>query len=122
MAPPLLANIALSVLDEHFTEKWEALGPAWTRVKRRRNGVPAMRLIRYADDFVVLVGGTHADAETLWDEVAAVLATIGLRLSIEKTRVCHIDDGFDFLGWRIQRHPWHGRPAKRVTLPTRPCR
>ena len=46
---PLLANIALSVLDEHFTEKWEALGPAWTRVKRRRNGVPTMRLIRYAD-------------------------------------------------------------------------
>ena len=65
-------------------------------------------------DFVVLVGGTRADAETLWDEVAAVLATIGLRLSIEKTRVCHIDDGFDFLGWRIQCQPWHGRPGKSV--------
>jgi RNA-directed DNA polymerase len=111
---PLLANIALSVLDEHFTEKWEALGPAWTRVKRRRSGVPVMRLSRYADDFVVLVGGTRADSETLWDEVATVLATIGLRLSAEKTRVCHIDDGFDFLGWRIQRQSWHGRPGKRV--------
>ena len=33
---PLLANIALSVLDEHFTRKWEELGPEWTRVKRRR--------------------------------------------------------------------------------------
>ena len=111
---PLLANIALSVLDEHFASKWEALGPEWTRVKRRRSGVPVMRLIRYADDFVVMVGGTRADAETLWDEVAAVLATIGLRLSTEKTRVCHIDDGFDFLGWRIQRQSWHGRSGKRV--------
>ncbi len=33
---PLLANIALSVLDEHFTQKWEALGPEWTRAKKRK--------------------------------------------------------------------------------------
>jgi RNA-directed DNA polymerase len=49
---PLLANIALSVLDEHFTRKWEALGPEWTRAKRRRAGEPVMRLVRYADDCV----------------------------------------------------------------------
>ncbi len=49
---PLLANIALSVLDEHFTQKWEALGPSWRRAKLRRTGVPAMRLVRYADDCV----------------------------------------------------------------------
>ncbi len=54
---PLLANIALSVLDEHFARKWEALGPAWTRAKHRRLGTPAFRLVRYADDFVVMVGG-----------------------------------------------------------------
>lgn len=41
---PLLANIALSVLDEHFTAKWEALGPSWTRAKHRRAGHPVMRL------------------------------------------------------------------------------
>ena len=92
---PLLANIALSVLDEHFTQKWESLGPDWTRSKRRRAGEPVMRLIRYADDFVVLVHGTRRDVEALWDEVATVLAQIGLRLSEEKTRVCHIDEGFD---------------------------
>jgi RNA-directed DNA polymerase len=49
---PLLANIALSVLDEHFEAKYEALGPEWTRSKRRRAGHPVMRLIRYADDCV----------------------------------------------------------------------
>jgi RNA-directed DNA polymerase len=106
---PLLANIALSVLDEHFTRKWEALGPGWTRAKRRRAGEPAMRLVRYADDFVVMVHGTRADTEALWDEVGAVLAPMGLRLSESKTRVCHIDEGFDFLGWHIQRRRWRGR-------------
>jgi RNA-directed DNA polymerase len=109
---PLLANIALSVLDEHFTAKWEALGPTWTRVKRRRAGQPAMRLVRYADDFVVMVGGSRGDAEALWQEVSAVLAPVGLRLSKTKTRVCHIDEGFDFLGWRVRRRAWRGRAGK----------
>jgi RNA-directed DNA polymerase len=95
---PLLANIALSVLDEYFSAKWEALGPYWTRAKRRHAGVPAMRLVRYADDFLVMVAGTKADADALWDEVATVLAPMGLRLSEEKTGVRHIDEGFDFLG------------------------
>ena len=111
---PLLANIALSILDEHFTAKWEALGPSWTRAKRRRAGVPTMRLVRYADDFVVMVAGTKADAEALWDEVATVLAPMGLRLSEEKTGVRHINEGFDFLGWHIQRRSWRGRTGKKA--------
>ena len=54
-----------------------------------------MRLIRYANDFVIMIHGTRDDAEALWDEVAAVLAPIGLSLLEEMTRVCHIDEGFD---------------------------
>jgi len=111
---PLLANIALSVLDEHFTQKWEALGPSWQRAKLRRAGVPAMRLVRYADDFVVMVNGQQADAEALRQEVEELLAPIGLSLSVEKTRICHIDEGFDFLGWHIQRRRWRGRNGKQV--------
>jgi RNA-directed DNA polymerase len=111
---PCLANIALTVLDEHFARKWEALGPYWKRAKLRRQGVPAHRIIRYADDFVIMVGGARKDAEALWDEVSAVLAPIGLRLSVEKTRVCHIDEGFDFLGWHIQRRSWRGRGGKKA--------
>jgi RNA-directed DNA polymerase len=111
---PLLANIALSVLDEHFACKWEALGPSWTRAKHRRAGVPAMRIVRYADDFVVMVNGTQGDAEALRHEVAAVLAPMGLRLSEEKTRICHIDEGFDFLGWRIQRRHRRGQNGKKA--------
>jgi RNA-directed DNA polymerase len=100
---PLLANIALSVLDEHFTRKWEALGPEWTRAKYQRKGGATWKLVRFADDFIILVRGTRQDTEALWDEVAAVLAPVGLRLSVEKSRVCHIDEGFEFLGFRIQR-------------------
>ena len=43
-----------------------------------------------------------------------MLAPMGLRLSDEKTRVCHIDEGFDFLGFRIQRRSWRGRTGKRA--------
>jgi RNA-directed DNA polymerase len=111
---PLLANIALSVMDEHFARKWETLGPSWTRAKRRGQGEPCMRLVRYADDFVVMINGSRDDAEALWDEVAAVLSTVGLRLSEEKTSVCHIDEGFDFLGWRIQRRARRGQGGKRA--------
>lgn len=51
----------------------------------------------------IMVVGTKAHADALWDEVADVIAPLGLRLSAEKTRVCHLDEGVDFLGFRIQR-------------------
>jgi len=118
---PLLANIALSVVDEHFQRKWDALGPQWSRTKHQRAGGATMKLVRYADDFVVLVRGTREDAEALWDETATVLAPMGLRLSVEKTTVTHIDTGFDFLGWRIQRRRIRGHGGKTAiyTYPSR---
>ncbi len=117
---PLLANIALAALDEHFTRKWEALGSEYRRSKHRHAGGAVCRFVRYADDFVVMVSGTRDHAEGLRDEVAAVLAPMGLRLSEEKTRVCHIDEGFDFLGFRIQRKRQRGTNQQRVyTYPSR---
>jgi RNA-directed DNA polymerase len=111
---PLLANIALSALDEHFHGKWEAYGTdprkaAWTRANhRRRYGIATCRIIRYADDFVIMVHGSQEQAEALREEVTAVLAPLGLRLAEAKTRTCHIDEGFDFLGWHIQRRRKRG--------------
>jgi RNA-directed DNA polymerase len=52
---------------------------------------------------VILVHGTKAHVESLRAGVEAVLFTVGLRLNEEKTSVCYIDDGYDFLGFRIQR-------------------
>jgi RNA-directed DNA polymerase len=112
---PLLANIALSVLDDHFAEAWQRdMATRPLRERRRRHGHATYRLVRYADDFVVMVAGTKAHAEDLKSEVAAVLSTVGLRLSVEKTMIVHIDEGFDFLGFRIQRQPKRGSNKRYV--------
>ena len=109
---PLLANIALSVLDEHFTASGK---------RSARNGHAPSTAARAARSY-----DSSATRTTSWSwspapattpkrsgtRSATVLAPMGLRLSEEKTRVCHIDEGFDFLGWRIQRRAWRGRGGK----------
>jgi len=82
---PLLANIALHVLDE----AWQAKG--------RRLGT----LVRFCDDFVVLTSSRDR-AEAARDLAAATLANVGLRLHPDKTRIVCLRDGeegFDFLGF-----------------------
>jgi len=112
---PLLANIALSVLDDHFAETWQRdMATRTQRATRRSHGNATYRLIRYADDFVVMVAGTEAHAEGLRGEVAAVLAPMGLRLSEHKTMTAHIDEGFEFLGFRIQRQQQEGSNRRYV--------
>ncbi len=121
---PLLANIYLSVLDRRFQQAWDtAMSPPWRRQQRRRKGLANHRLVRYADDFVVLVHGTREDADALRAEIGRLLADqLAMTLSVEKTLVTHIDDGFDFLGFHIQRNPRGGRhvvltyPAKHALL------
>ena len=83
--------------------QWETWGGTYGRKRRRVHGLANYRIIRYADDFVVLVHGTEAHTEELRGEVAAVIAPMGLRLSEEKTLVTHIDRGFDFLGCASSR-------------------
>jgi len=118
---PLLANVALSALDEHFVDAWERdMATRPRRESRRRRGESTYRLVRYADDFVVMVSGTRAHAEGLRHDVEAVLSSLGLRLNDDKTRVCHIDEGFDFLGFRIQRQRKRGSDKAFVyTWPSR---
>ncbi|MDQ3715032.1 MAG: group II intron reverse transcriptase/maturase [Actinomycetota bacterium] len=125
---PLLSNVALSVLDEHIAQ---APGGPRTgtveRAKRRRHGLPNYRLVRYADDWCLMIKGTKADAEVLREQIAEVLSTVGLRLSPEKTLITHIEDGLDFLGWHLQRHRKQGTaqhyvytyPAKKAVAAVR---
>jgi RNA-directed DNA polymerase len=114
---PLLANVALSVLDEHFDRKARHLR---TLPQRQRRSQPVFRLIRYADDWVLLVKGERTDIEAMRDEAAAALAAMGLRLSPEKTAITHIDEGLDFLGWRIQHHRKPGTAKRYVyTYPSK---
>jgi RNA-directed DNA polymerase len=102
---PLLANIALSVLDEHIVRAWEPGGESSTgsrRQGRKAKGLANFRIVRYADDFVILTDGTAEHLEDKREEITAVLAPMGLRLSEAKTRIVHMRDGFDFLGFHIR--------------------
>ncbi|MBA3489529.1 MAG: group II intron reverse transcriptase/maturase [Longispora sp.] len=99
---PLLANIALSVLDDFAAEQWAtAMGTRHGREKRRRMGLGTWRLLRYADDFVVMVHGSRDNVVDLRDQVSEVVKPMGLRLSPSKTRIASLAEGFDFLGFHI---------------------
>ena len=92
-----------------------------TQSKRREKAQgPNVWLIRYRDDFVIMVHGSLADADSLRAEVAAVLDPLGLRLAEEKTRAVSIDEGFDFLGFNIRRMRKRGTGERYVY--TRPSR
>jgi RNA-directed DNA polymerase len=94
---PLLANIYLHQLDA----EWERRGLA------NRYGADA-KLIRYADDLVVL---SSKSVRPLVPVVREVLADMGLSLNLEKSRVVRAEQGFDFLGFRFMRRfsERHGR-------------
>src|SRR5206468_5594647 len=84
---PLLANVALSVLDRHFQAAWAARTNN-QRVRDRAKGRPSYRMIRYADDFVVLVRGSKADAQALKEQTAEFMREqMHLTLSPEKTQI-----------------------------------
>ena len=118
---PVLANLALSVLDEHIAQIPGGPGSTQSqRATRRAKGMGNYRLIRYADDWLLMVSGTREHAQQMREHAAAVLAPMGLRLSAEKTKITHIDQGLDFLGWRIQRHRKRGTSRYYVyTYPSR---
>jgi RNA-directed DNA polymerase len=102
---PLIFNIAMTALDEHAMTPWKdggAMAAEHRRQTRRRRGLPNWRIVRYADDFAVLVNGSEQDALALREGIANVLAAMGLRLSGSKTCVVHMSEGFSFLGFRIQ--------------------
>jgi RNA-directed DNA polymerase len=120
IASPLLANIALTALDEHFCAKWDAHGSSAKRIAHRKRGGATYRIVRFADDFVIMVRGAKAHADALWEEVAGQLAPLGLRLSAAKSRVCHIDEGLVFLGYHIQRRLKRGTGKRYVyTYPSK---
>ena len=114
---PLLANVALSVLDRRFEDAWNACTPH-QRKWRMAKGHASYRMVRYADDFVILVRGTEAQAQALKQQTAEFMRQrMRLTLSPEKTHITHVDDGFDFLGFHIRRRP-RGRIPVAYSFPS----
>jgi len=97
---PLLANVVLNRLD-WFLHGQGHHGSACDNA--RRSGRPNARFVRYADDWCVFITrGSKRYAERLRDRIREVLdRDCGVRLSDEKTRITHVRDGFDFLGFRM---------------------
>ena len=87
---PILCNMALDGLEELVIKG---------RSKKRRK----LNIVRYADDFII----TGADPDYLQNEIKPdlerFLAQRGLTLSAEKTKLSHIDDGFNFLGFNVRK-------------------
>jgi RNA-directed DNA polymerase len=105
---PLLANIYLNEFDMWFEEKWHL--PPNEQRKRRYAGHGNYRLIRYADDFVILSNDRIAGVEQVKAEVKAFLETeLHLEMSEEKSKITHVNNGFDFLGFNIHRCEPEGR-------------
>ena len=65
-------------------------------------------LVKYADDFVVLTE-TKEQAQSIYERLQPYLRKRGLELSNEKTKITHIEDGFDFLGFSVRQYKtWQG--------------
>jgi RNA-directed DNA polymerase len=88
------------------------------RKTRRKRGEANFLYARYADDWVVLCNGTKIQALAMKEELKGVLKNMGLELSEEKTKVTHITEGFDFLGYRIIRSiGTSGKMVPKVLVP-----
>jgi len=95
---PLLLNVALHGMEEAAGVRYHQSGvtAGWTK--------PASPVVvRYADDLVALCV-SREQAEEVKARLAAWLAPRGLAFNEEKTRVVHLDDGFDFLGFNVRRY------------------
>ena len=122
---PLLSNIMLTAIEERY-RRWTP-GPYETvtsatqrRARDYNSGKATFYMVRYADDFVVLVSGPRAAAEAEKDALATFLREeLRLELSPEKTLITDIREGFDFLGYRIvkKRSTRTGRFVCKLLIP-----
>jgi RNA-directed DNA polymerase len=94
VASPLLANIALHGMEEAIGVKYDYRGQL----------IGNRAVVRYADDFVCFCE-TREDAERVEGILTEWLKERGLTLSEEKTRIVHLTEGFDFLGFNIRHYP-----------------
>jgi RNA-directed DNA polymerase len=95
---PCLLNVALHGLEEAAGVCYKTSG---SRAGDTRPGSPVA--VRYADDVVVLCH-SQQQAEHLKARLAEWLAPRGLAFNEDKTRIVHLSEGFDFLGFNVRRY------------------
>jgi len=88
------------------------------KTERRKQGKANFVYVRYADDFIILCNGRKKEAEGMKEELYNFLKdSLKLNLSKEKTKVTHINEGFKFLGFWIQRRTGHDGMKTKVDIP-----
>lgn len=106
---PLLANIALHGMEEALTVRRtlkngkEIITDEGVHYNKTGNNCGKRAVVRYADDFVVFCE-TKEDAERCCEILSVWLNNRGLELSQEKTKITHLSEGFDFLGFNIKHY------------------
>lgn len=91
---PALMNMTLDGLE----------GMLLSRFRKHIPNAPRVNLVRYADDFIITGATREVLVDEVWPMVEQFLARRGLSLSPEKTRITHIDEGFDFLGMNVRKY------------------
>jgi len=117
VASPLLSNVVLNKLDWFLHEQGQHGNAEGYASKKGR---PNVRFARYADDWCVFITrSSKRHAERLRDQIREFLAQhCGVELSMEKTRITHVRNGFDFLGFHLQlRVGQRGEYVPKVTIP-----
>ena len=92
---PTIANMTLDGMGQAINNRF-----ALSRKQRNKNKV---HLIRYADD-VAITGSSKEVLEEAKALIGDFLQDRGLFLSEEKTKILHIEEGFDFLGWNVRKY------------------
>lgn len=105
IASPTLANITLDGLEKMLKEKF---GDKSEHKNRK------VHLCRYADDFIITGKSKELLQEEVLPAIKLFLAERGLKISEEKTRITHINEGFDFLGQNTRRYG-----EKLLTIPSK---
>jgi RNA-directed DNA polymerase len=90
IASPSLANIALDGLENVLS----ALDRKGSKIN----------FVRYADDWICTAASKEILEKEVLPTVINFLKERGLELSIEKTKITHIDKGFDFLGFNLRKY------------------
>ena len=96
-----LANIALDGMEKE-------IGIVYRKTYKSNGGYkidPKCKIgrILYADDFVI-VTETKEQAESMYQKLNPYLQKRGIKLSEDKTKVTHIESGFDFLGFSLRQY------------------
>ena len=95
---PLLANIALHGMEEALNIRYKQCK---TKNSETHVNISKYVVIKYADDFIILCK-TLEDAKDVYNLLSDYLNDRGLTLASNKTKITHINDGFDFLGFNIR--------------------